>query len=203
MRIPPWPAAQPVATNAIIPVRFQRPAAGAPQGLPDDARVDYPLQLEPPGLERLQRLDTDAQLQERIRQETHEREGKEAAVVFPEEPILSRDVYHGRAGLWPKRNILVEPNFVTYHRLYFQDLNTERYGWDFGAVSPALSLAKFYYDLALLPLHVMNDPCGNDCSTGYCLPGDPVPFAWYPPEITFKGTVAEIGVILALVAIFP
>ena len=143
-----------------------------------------------------------SKLEERIRQETLERTDKEQ-VVFPEEPILSREVYMGRIGLWPVRQLIVEPNFVTHRKLYFQQLNTERYGWDLGPISPLVCTAKFYADLAMVPLTFGARPCERDASTGYCLPGDPVPLLLYPPEITVTGSALEVGVILALVAIFP
>jgi hypothetical protein len=201
---PRWQSAPqskvPVASN-IIPVRYQRPGGAAAD---DEGRPQYQIQLQPPGLERISQLDSDETLRERIRQETVEREGTTAErVAFPEEPILSRDVYYGRGTIWPRRALIVEPNFVTYRRLYFQDLNAERHGWDLGPIQPVLSTMKFWYDLALFPMHFVNDPCGRDCSAGYCLPGDPVPYQWYPPEVTLKGSIVEIGTILALVAIFP
>lgn len=193
--VPGVPSTQPIA-----PVYYQRMAPAAPSA--DEPRVEYQIQLDPPGLERISRLDSDLKLQERIAQETKIREPNER-VIFPEEPILSRETYYGRGGIWPRRTMVVEPNYVTHRRLYFQDLNAERYGWDLGVIHPLLCTAKFYYDFALLPLHIANDPCGHDTSAGLCLPGDPVPFLVYPPEITFKGSVAEIATILALVAVFP
>jgi hypothetical protein len=187
------------AAGAVAPVAFQRPAAVP---LADEPRVEYQIQLEPPGLERISRLDSDKKLQDRIAQETKEREFNEQS-QFPDEPILSRDVYYGRAGIWPRRTMVVEPSYVCFDRLYFQDINAERYGWDLGPIHPVVSTAKFFYDFVLLPVHIVNDPFGHDCSAGYCLPGDPAPFLLYPPEITLKGVIAEVGVILALVAIFP
>ncbi len=195
---PAPPAAQKPVASTVVPVAYQRPGVGAT----DEPRVEYQIQLEPPGLERIGRLDSDRKLQERISQETKEREEYERS-VFPEEPILSRDVYRGRGSLWPQRTMVVEPTYTCYGRLYFQDINAERYGWDLGVIHPVLATAKFWYDLALLPVHFANDPCGRDCSAGYCLPGDPVPLLLYPPEITLKGAIAEVGTILALVAIFP
>lgn len=193
---PAQASGKPVA-SAIVPVKYQRTDAGL-----DEAKSEYQIQLEPPGLERISRLDSDAKLQERIREETLGKDRSET-VLFPEEPILSRDTYQGRGGLWTRRTMAVEPNYVAYGRLYFEDLNAERYGWDLGPIQPLVSTAKFVYDLALLPGHFVVDPCGNDANTGYCLPGDPTPLLLYPPELTVRGSVAEVVVILALVAIFP
>lgn len=195
----PGGPSRPVATSAspLLPVRYQQPADSQ-----EESQLGYSIQLEPPGLERIARLDSDAKLEERIRQETLERDPKER-VMFPEEPILSRDTYQGRGDIWPRRQMIAEPNYVSYGHLNFQDLNSERYGWDFGIIHPLLSTGKFYYDVAFWPMRSVNWKCQTDASTGYCLPGDPVPFMLYPPEISFPGTVAEVAVIVALVAIFP
>ncbi|MFO0841262.1 MAG: hypothetical protein U0797_02540 [Gemmataceae bacterium] len=184
--------------SPVVPVKYQR--GDAPTG--DEPRREYQIQLEPPGLERISRLDSDARLQERIRQETKYQDPTEV-VLFPEEPILSRDTYRGRGALWDRRTMFVEPNYCCFGRLYFQDLNAERYGWDLGPIHPLVCTAKYLYDLALLPAHFAVDPCGNDCNAGYCLPGDPTPLLLYPPELTVRGSVVEAAVILALVAIFP
>jgi hypothetical protein len=193
--------------SPVVPVRYQQPAGrGRPytSSSGDDEGLDYQIQLEPPGLERLTAgLSSDPDLQERIRQETLGRQPRER-VTFPEEPILSRDRYYGRGGIWPQRAMIVEPDYTCYRKLLFEDKNTERYGWELGMLQPLVSLGIFWYDFAALPLHCFADPCGKtDCSVGYCLPGDPVPYRLYPPEITATGTLAEVAVILALVAIFP
>jgi hypothetical protein len=192
---PEVPSPQTPVARSVVPVRYQTTVV-------EETQKEYQIQLEPPGLERIARLDSDETLQERIKQETRTHSPNEI-VIFPEEPILSRDRYYGRRGAWQERVLTVEPYYVSYGHLYFQDLNAERYGWDLGPIHPLICTAKFYYDLAMLPIHITNDPCGSEASTGYCLPGDPVPFTLYPPEVTVKGTITEMAVILALVAIFP
>jgi hypothetical protein len=178
--------------------RFQaelRP--GTPGGV-----VPYRIQLEPPGLERLaEALQTEQALQERIRQENRLRNIMEP-VTFPESPVLSTDVYNGRA--FEPRQITVAPNYVVYRRLLFQQNNFERYGWDLGILGPPLSAMAFLWDFAMLPYHLGTDPCRcMDSNAGYCLPGDPVPLLLYPPELSLTGTALEVGTILTLVAVFP
>src|SRR5207237_7789729 len=119
-----------------------------------------------------------------------------------EEPVLSKEPYYGRT--WPRSKMVVEPHFVCHGRLEFEDLNTERYGWEFGVLQPLISTANFYKDVALLPFHYFTHPCRcYDCSAGKCLPGDPVPLLLYPPEFTLTGAAAEAAVVGALFAIFP
>lgn len=168
----------------------------------DDDRPEFQVQVNPPGLERLSQIDSDAKLEERIRQETLERT-KNEKVEFPEEPILSKDTYMGRVGLWPTRQMVVEPNYVTYQKLYFQQNNCERFGWDLGPITPVVCTGKFYYDLLTMPLTFGARPCERDASTGYPLSGDPVPLLLYPPEVTLTGAILEVGAVAALAAIFP
>ena len=168
----------------------------------EEERKEFQIHVDIPGLQRLSQLDSDRKLEERIRQETRERTPNEQ-VVFPEQPILSRQIHMGRVGLWPVRQLVVEPNFLVHRKLLFQQLNTERYGWDLGPITPLVCAGKFYTDLLTVPMAIGARPCERDASTGYFLPGDPVPLLLYPPEITMTGSALEVGVILALVAIFP
>jgi hypothetical protein len=182
----------------VQPVRYQAaPYASAPT-------PEFPIQLEPPGLERISRLDSDQKLQERIRQESIERGEKADEVRFPESPILSRDPYQSRYGLWATRVMTVEPNFTNYHKLYFEDKNSERYGWELGLLQPVVSAAYFYKDLAVLPGKLANSICDcGESDAGLCLPGDPVPYMLYPPDLTLTATAAELGTIALLIAVFP
>jgi hypothetical protein len=174
-----WPpATAQVASNqgAAAQRTAYQPPAGMPGGAPTDEVQGYQIQLEPPGLERLQMsLQSEESLKERIRQENRQRVPMER-VIFPEEPILSREVYYGRGPIWPERQEVAIPYFVCYKRLYFEEKNSERYGWDLGLLQPLISAGAFYADVVTLPYHMATDPCRcYECSAGYCLPGDPVP----------------------------
>jgi hypothetical protein len=204
---PPAPAASPAPARA-TPARYQpirspaRRLEGGPGELGEEERT-YAIQVLPPGILRWSRLDSDERLQARIRIENRAL-GIAEPVTFPDEPVLSRETYNGRGPIWPQRSVIAEPNFVCYDRLYFEEYNSERYGWDLDILSPFVSAGAFYLDLALVPYHKFTDPCRcHECNTGYCLPGDPVPYMLYPPGLSLSGAVAEIGTILALVAIFP
>jgi hypothetical protein len=162
---------------------------------------EYQIQLEPPGPERLFRLESEQTLQERMRQEARQRPTLER-IAFPDEPILSTSAYTARA--FPPAQECVEPNYVCYRRLFFEDINSERYGWDLGFIQPFVSAGEFFFDVAALPYHCGTAPCRKyECSAGYCLPGDPVPYLLYPPELSLTGTIFEAGTIVALFAIFP
>jgi hypothetical protein len=209
------PMQSPASPPALFPIAYtqQKPLPGAPLAPPGGIRTPeagleleqvapYTIQLEPPGLERLaQSVQSDASLQERIRQENRERPTPER-VTFPADPILSRDTYAGRK--WEPMKLEVAPYYVCYGRLRFEEQNSERYGWDLGVIQPLISAGYFFFDFVTFPYHLAMEPCRCfEYNTGYCLPGDPVPYLLYPLEISATGTVAEVGTILALVAIFP
>jgi hypothetical protein len=221
---PPLRGAQPPAVSPFRGADAQLPTLPAgPQFLPTPAApadppvwraafadgvpgvseaAPYPIQLEPPDMERVAvSLQSDEAWRERVRQEHRERKQMER-VTFPESPVLSTDTYRGRS--WEPSKLMVEPNYVVYRRLYFHQLNFERYGWDLGPITPPLSAVAFLADFLALPYHLGTDPCRCiDSNAGYCLPGDPVPLLLYPVELSLTGAVAEAGAVLALVALFP
>ena len=65
-----------------------------------------------------------------------------------------------------------------------------------GPIQPIVSTLYFLKDMALLPHNFASFPCRRfDTNAGQCLPGDPVPYLCYPPEMTWTGLLAEAGVI--------
>jgi hypothetical protein len=196
----PYSGANRLETDWVRPVFYQAPMAGS-RSTDAGEPLEYHLQLEPPGLQRLIRLDSEKQLNERMRQEARERPVPER-IQFPEEPVISREKYAGRT--FPAMAMRVEPNYLCHERLYFEERNAERYGWDLGIVQPFVSAGAFFWDVATLPYHLGTDPCRfYDSSAGKCLPGDPVPYLLYPPELSVQGALTEAGTAFVLLAIFP
>jgi hypothetical protein len=195
--------AQPVGGSpAAVQVLFQEQPAGQPnQPAKEAPPPEYQIQLEPPGPERVFRLESEAALRERIRQEARDRKEKEAE--FPRDPVLGDgQPYAGRA--WPQSFTTIVPHVVCYSPLYFEELNAERYGWDAAIFQPIISSAVFYKDLAMLPYNMgVIHPCSCECSPGYFLPGDPVPYYCYVPPFSFKGAVFEAAVVGGGVAVLP
>jgi hypothetical protein len=207
---PPGPQPQPVQdirqVGASLPpgqaglVRTAYQPMDKGQLLPDVREI--PIQLTPPGPEQLfGHLESEDALQKRMKEEAKERVPPER-ITFPDEPQLTGEKYRGRE--WPQRCVFAEPNYVCYGRLYFEQKNFERYGWDLDMLSIFLSTGAFYKDVALFPYHWGTDPfrCA-ECSAGYCLPGDPVPLLLYPCELSLTGTFTQAAVITSLLAIFP
>jgi hypothetical protein len=106
--------------------------------------------------------------------------------------------------LFAQREEVIEPNFVLYRRLLFEDVNTERYGWTLGPLQPFASTWTFLGQAQYLPYRFFSFPClRHDTGAGQCLPGDPVPSMIYPPGLSVTGALAQAGVTVALYAIIP
>jgi hypothetical protein len=196
----PWtqPPPQPILRTYFQQITPQPAQAAAPF---EEKPAEQTIQLEPPGPDRLFRLESEDALKERWRQELkNSRPGDRQ--IYPDEPVLTREKYFGRN--WQARTLYVEPNYLCYRRLLFEQPNMERYGWDLGPISVPISGLAFLGDFLTLPYHAFTDPfrcC--ECNAGYCLPGDPVPLLLYPPQLSTTGALAETATILTLIAIFP
>jgi hypothetical protein len=107
-----WPATPPTFSTTSRQRDMQPPKGGQP--LPPaggreefETPAPYTIQLEPPSIYRVAvSVESDAQLQERIRQENRERKTPER-VVFPNDPIISLDIYQGRK--WYPMRLEVAP----------------------------------------------------------------------------------------------
>lgn len=175
---------------------------GPEAGLDIEAPAPYTIQLEAPSISRVaQSVESDAQLRERIRQENRERKVPER-ITFPTDPVISTEAYNGRK--WYPMKLEVAPYYVCHGRLYFQQINFERYGWDLGVFQPLICAGAFLYDFVMWPYHLATEPLRSfEYNTGWCLPGDPVPLLLYPLHPSPTGFVSEVGTILTLVAVFP
>lgn len=169
------------------------------QGIKQLPKATTAIQVKPPPAEQLFRVESEDTLRRRILEEA--RQAKAQLPIFPTAPP-SEGPFLGR--FWPQTCTYAEPSYVCYGRLFFEQINSERYGWDLGPIHPLVSLGVFYFDVATLPYKLATAPCRcYECSSGYRLPGSPVPLLLYPPEWSVTGTVAEAAVIAALFLIFP
>ena len=152
------------------------------------------IRLEPPGRERLfGSRDSERELEERMRQERRDT-GTGDPIQFPPKPELTDQAYQPRQ--FAPMVELVEPIYVVHRRLYFEEVNSERYGWDLGIAQPVVSTLAFFKDTLLFPHNFASYPCRRfDTNAGRCLPGDPVPYILYPPEFTREGLLAEVGAV--------
>jgi hypothetical protein len=192
---PPLPA----AAAEILQAQAMQP--GRPGTTTTSDQLDYLIQLLPPSRDRMFRLMNEDALREQIRQEGREAVPRQPA-VFPDEHSVTDKPYAPRE--FAAQTILAEAPYVNYKRLYFYDINTERYGWELGFAQPFLSAGRFFVDAALVPYRLASRPFDCvDSSAGYCLPDSPVPYLIYPPELSVTGAMGEAAAILGLIAIFP
>jgi len=179
----------------------------APEGSEQDRRREerresrFELPLDLPGQERLFRRESEIEVFERIRQQERQ-SGASGRVIFPERTEVSREPYRPHA--FPVSTLLVEPSYVSHGRLYFEQSNSERHGWDLGILQPGVSLGRFYLDVFTLPYNAGTRICQHfDTSAGKCLPGDPTPLYLYPPEFSMTGLVLQTGAIFTGAFLFP
>jgi hypothetical protein len=105
---------------------------------------------------------------------------------------------------YPPAQRLLEPGYVTHRRLYFEELNSERYGWDLGFAQPVISTLHFWKDSLLYPARAASNLFERyDVSAGKCVPGSPVPYYLYPPEVDLFGATVGAGAIIGVAAILP
>jgi len=160
--------------------------------------LPYAPQIQDPQWERVFQAESEEELLARLRKENPKLATRIyfPKTVMPSEPFVHRD--------WPPQSAMVEPNFVCYRPLYFEDKNAERNGWDFRIFQPLVSTGKFYLDLLTLPYQMgTQPPCSCEFNTGYVLPGDPVPYMIYLPPPSLAGAALQAGTVLGGIAIFP
>ncbi len=108
-----------------------------------------------------------------------------------------------KAGYAPARAVL-EPAYVVHRRMYFEERNSERYGWDLGFAQPFVSAGYFFKDVLFWPAHLTSNLFERyDTSAGKCPPGSPVAYYLYPPNITLRGGLVETAVVIGTVMLLP
>jgi len=181
------PKVMPAADNdpeTINLTLYEVPPPPRPQVLPPPRRVkkpkarpQYELEMEMPTPEQLFRTESETTFRERIRREGQRRNIK---VRFPADTLPTALVPLPRFRHWPSRSAEYVPSVVCYRPLYFEDKNSERYGWHVPLMQPLISTGKFYFQALLLPYHLaVQPPWACHCNSGYPLPGDPVPYMIY------------------------
>jgi hypothetical protein len=89
--------------------------------------------------------------------------------------------------------------------MHFEELNSERYGWDLGFIQPLVSTAYFYRDVLRWPMSLASGCAYGfwDTSMGKCLPGSPTPYFLYPPGLTITGGAFQGVIITGAAFVFP
>lgn len=217
------PAATP-ATPTPAPAPNLTPGGYDPKDLPPGVFFDRNQKMGSKALGTF-RLQSDSDLQKRITKELideetarlMERKKKgETDVRFPTDPesyyrsptlgalVPPGTQYQSKTVNYPPMKTTIEPDYVVHRRLYFEQINNERYGWDLGIIQPAVSTLAFYKDTLLWPARLASYPFERyDTSAGKCYPGSPVPYYLYPPEISLFGGTVGVGTIVGVAALIP
>jgi hypothetical protein len=171
----------------------------------DDTENPIPLGLGEGGPNEVVRLESEANFRRRLTQKNRQKSDSGAErTTFPEEPVVSTTIVRSVARAVPGHMLLVEPAYVCHGPLWFEERNAERYGWDLGIIQPPIQAGIFFADVLTLPYHMgVNLTRGPECSAGQCLPGDPVPYLLYPPQLSFSGGVLQAGAVVGMIAAFP
>jgi hypothetical protein len=178
----------------IAPPVTPSPSLPAPGTLPGTVGDPYIPKMTPvasglPNQEDLFRLQGDLELNQRILRDTNKMTER-----FPMLPSMvpAGTQYTPKTAMYQPMQAVVEPNYVIHRRLFFEEMNSERAGWDAGPAQSVFSSAYFFRDIMLLPSRLASKPrCAYDSGAGKCRPGDPTPYYYYPHGVTWFG--AAVG----------
>jgi len=190
------PAPQPV----VQPVKYQDQEAGSIPLPPSVLGVIKRAEKEVIDPKELFSMKSEAQIDKAIVEESG------PTSIYSQFPTYNRGFttlqFAGRT--FEPRVKYVEPSFVCHRRLYFEEKNAERQGWELGPLQPITSTLYFLKDYFTLPYNFGTRPCQRwECSAGKCLPGDPTPYLLYPVEFSVTGGLLQAGTVVGLAAIFP
>jgi hypothetical protein len=112
--------------------------------------------------------------------------GTEDTVTLPSDPAREQfeaegvEVHFpGMSRSWWMPPVCWDASAACHRPLYFEDVNLERYGHNFGCVQPVISAGKFFGTLPLLPYLMFVEPqhCCADCTytLGHYRPGTGAP----------------------------
>lgn len=164
---------------------------------------------EAPSKELVFRLQGDDALNQRVLTELNPKNEKMKAdsYKFPAgQPLVpAGTTYIPKTYTYPASQSTLSPLWVSHRRLYFEEMNSERAGWDAGLLQPVISTAYFYKDTLFWPHNLASGFWKDryDVSAGKCMPGNPTPYYLYPPGFTAGGTLLEATLVTGTVFIFP
>lgn len=204
----PWAAAE--LTKPIAAQATSNPMPPSSTGVPSTRGDESQAKKLLPNPETMFSLDGERGFVQRENQRraaedaTLPAEKRRKPIEFPELAAVPGSEGAFMARVFPQQTSLIEPNYVCYRRLFFEDRNAERYGWSLGPLQPIASGLKFLGDWMISPYRFGSQPFARyECSAGLCLPGDHVPYMIYPPGLSITGAGVEAGVALMLLFTIP
>ncbi|MGL6076862.1 MAG: hypothetical protein ACRC8S_22130 [Fimbriiglobus sp.] len=213
----PLPNPRPTPTKQETPKTAPLPKTETPK-LPEAPKRPAPSPVAfPISRDRAFEFNNDAALDARMMKEISEAKKSESSqtkefvfdpknYIIPETAKLPSDgmAYVPKTAGYPPIQVKLEPGYVVTRKLLFEELNSERYGWDLGFIQPVVSTAFFYKDTLLWPAHLASNLRERyDTSAGKCLPGSPVPYFLYPEEISLFGATVGAATFVGTGFMFP
>lgn len=202
IRVQAKEAAQPTPPPVVGGDALRPPILGSQPRSSTDIFDGY-VRLETPGREKVfGARETEKELEQRFSQ--LEKDAGRERVSFPDKPALATEELSINRQFAPQ-SVTREPAYVVYRRLYFEEKNAERYGWNLGGLlQPVVSTGYFVSDTIFFPKHLFSYNCRRfDTNAGLCWPGDPVPYMLYPPEFTLSGSLLESALVIGMFAAIP
>jgi hypothetical protein len=122
---------------------------------------------------------------------------------FPCECVLGAGVYEPRS--WPELTYTWKAAALCHKPLYFEEVQSERYGHSHGPfMDPLVSAAHFFVTIPLLPYYMGVDPPWEcQYSLGYYRPGSCAPFMEEPFPLSMRGAAVEAGAITGAAFVLP
>lgn len=122
---------------------------------------------------------------------------------LPPECRLDKTTFVPRS--WPQTDFAWTASALCHKPLYFEDLQTERYGHTWGPfLQPFVSAGHFFVNVPLLPYNMGVEP-PKECiyTLGYYRPGSCAPYMLDPFPLSVRGALFEAGAASGLVFILP
>jgi hypothetical protein len=125
-----------------------------------------------------------------------------AAEVFPSEPLYYDSGLNQYTNRWIPGP---ESMAFCYQPLYFEEVNVERYGRNFGVFQPVVSAASFYARIPVLPYMIVAQPARRCTDPAHwTLPGYRIsPWEHRPHSVSAGGLASEAGFVAGLILLIP
>ena len=101
---------------------------------------------------------------------------------------------------WVASSFYWEAPGSAHYPLYFEEINLERYGYNYGHLQPLVSAAHFFATIPLLPYEMTVHPCHEEIySLGYYRPGDPADRQRRRIELRADAGAVETGFVIGTI----
>jgi hypothetical protein len=211
LQFPASAAPAPIKGSAVraVPIKRLQQAPAADQsvdrGLPSDATKALEQELASVQLDQASQCPKSGDIKPINKINLNIKPDAEQAVKgqLPPECPLDKVAFVPRS--WAQTDFAWTASALCHKPLYFEDLQTERYGHTWGPfLQPIFSAGHFFVNVPLLPYNMGVEPPGECIYTlGYYRPGSCAPYMLDPFPLSVRGALFEGGAATGLVFILP